>query len=877
MGTPQPTTTTGTTSTTTEAEVDSFLQAVNGELPGFESSKDEDGPFQFGNDNQTNESDATIVNAELPDLSVDVDSSSEAVDDGEGISTTESDSEAFSTEVVDESNDGIIVEPVTVIDVIDIEGDAWEDVPDNSIDVVDNWPVETEEELVTNAIPDITTSAPMAGINAADSVGSEEDDSQTVEDSDDIEEPVTVAANLAEIEDDAWLEVSEDTQSLIPNNWPSLSVDAVIAEEELSTVQPSAEISEITTNNPGPPTAPIIVEIPDEAAWEDVSDENSYTVDKWPKPPVVAVIAEEEVSTVQSDNNSNDNPDFAAPVDDIDVTEQPEMSTVRPRDSIDETTTQAEQIIHRDGQETTTDFAEVDQRLQQETTTEIEVINSRVGQETTTSYEEVNQRVGQETTTEVVEIYGSETTLVSESSTDGKETIKVKIVENIDNILSIYQNITDYEDGSGQEIGNDTTEMPSSIPVVKTAEATEQEQTNSDSVSQTMASEFVDSTDNPNIFTEQPIVPENKITFADEMFGTVEPVSLVDLPDLSEESSTKNTAASNDKIIFIEEEVTDTTTAYTFAGEINDDDAENDYDVETSTIHKEVINEIYLTAFNNYQMNIQKKLDETLISKKKDKSENEENNTTTDISTSFGDHDEEVSEDRFKQATVANYVDDEDKIQVVTSMTLKESEQRLQDNNRDNDNVSVVTSLPVQEPVKSWDELELFEEIDQADNDDKPIKVAEKLFDEYTTEADMVTTSEKNMEELLVESTTVNKRKVNSDVSTIPSFLKDYDNTQTSEGTTLNAITDYSDGENFKTMEEIDEPTSDTINISTQDDNISQKKGQDDDETSILFGLDIPNRDYFPQKAAEETTYFPSSGSRKSICFHNNRITRICN
>ena len=250
--TSQPTTTTGTTSTTTEAEVDSFLQAVNGQLPGFGSNKDEDRPFQFGNDNQTNEIDATIVNAELPDFSIDVNSSVDELGNSNNIT--------LSTD---------LIEPI-----------------DSS------FTNETEE-----GAKDISTT---------------ENELQTTLVDVELDEVPVTAANIQEVENGAWVEVPDEDNLSNVDIWPSPPFGAVVAEEEVSTIQTTDSVSEASTTASNqadsddeevteqPATAAIVIEL-EAGAWEKVPEEDtSINVDSWPSPPLNAVIVEEELTTMMA-------------------------------------------------------------------------------------------------------------------------------------------------------------------------------------------------------------------------------------------------------------------------------------------------------------------------------------------------------------------------------------------------------------------------------------------------------------------------------------------------------------------------------------------------------------------------------------------------
>merc|ERR1719427_1057324 len=113
-------------------------------------------------------------------------------------------------------------------------------------------------------------------------------------------------------------------------------------------------------------------------------------------------------------------------------------------------------------------------------------------------------------------------------------------------------------------------------------------------------------------------------------------------------------------------------------GEINDDDFESnnsDLDgIETSTNK--------LSFEDNGSNN---------VSIKSEILTHNETNIAYDISTK----DDDIDDENENPTERTDDVVDEDKILVVTSMTLEESEDILEDTNADSDNVIVVTSAPV--------------------------------------------------------------------------------------------------------------------------------------------------------------------------------------
>ena len=137
----QPSTTAKTTSTTTAPEVDSFLQAVNGQLPGFGNNKEQTSIFHFGN-NDTNSLEATVVNAEFPEVEVGIEDDEVKTDEFisttvEGILNTTEDkdnNDINATEIPSTTLEPI--RPVTAANVAEVENDVWINIPEDENKVV---------------------------------------------------------------------------------------------------------------------------------------------------------------------------------------------------------------------------------------------------------------------------------------------------------------------------------------------------------------------------------------------------------------------------------------------------------------------------------------------------------------------------------------------------------------------------------------------------------------------------------------------------------------------------------------------------------------------------------------------------------------------
>ena len=111
-----------TTSTSEQPEIDSFLQAVNGQLPGFGSIK--------GSQNETEEIDATVIDAEI----------SSAGSSNDGINALEGEEDDRTTVSQFTEGETSSFEPVTAANVAEVESGVWIDVSHgNESNIVDNW------------------------------------------------------------------------------------------------------------------------------------------------------------------------------------------------------------------------------------------------------------------------------------------------------------------------------------------------------------------------------------------------------------------------------------------------------------------------------------------------------------------------------------------------------------------------------------------------------------------------------------------------------------------------------------------------------------------------------------------------------------------
>jgi len=869
--TSQPTSTTGASTTSTEPEVDTFLQAVNGQLPGFGSNKDDQGPFQFVNDNQTSGNDATIVNAELPELSI------EHSDDNSGISFE------------DEISNTVEIDSLELTDEYEQVTESGQEIKDSENFVNSNTsvdPFSNEEEFTTAHIPETSVDVTEnADENHLESSGDNENidilvtDDMIDDDETTISNAPVTAANVAEIEENVWVDLPENLNSV--DKWPELPVASVLVEGEETTIL--FEDEETTISN-APVTAANVAEI-ENNVWVDLP-EKSDTVDKWPELPVAPVLVEDEETTISNEPITAAN---VAEIEDnvwvdlpensngVDKWPEPPVAPVLAEDI--ETTTTVQSI----DEETTTlseDTTKYDEETEQETSTGLLDVSRG---ETTVSFKEFKE----EMTTESNKSDLEKITTVSQYNMTDKQDITTEY-EHFDNITGQENNedknsaepftsvnVADNEENVLVDIpdSSDTTEVPIAPVLVEDEETTTepgqfdsetttefkeldanlgQEETMNSSQNlhndeKEITTEYIAHYDNesvtevgteksstmavpkiaeikqtsqaasikkdheiPTTTMEYP-EPETKVTFEDEMLETVEPFNLDNNTDLFEDSSS-DTSSTDDKITFIENENANSIADYTISDDISDDDPDSEdylnYDLETSTTQTHIISKTNEDSESN-------------------KDEIFKTSIVTDTPEKINDFDTTI------KPSLDND-DMEDNIQVVTSMTLKESEQILQDLNTDNDKISVVTSISVEEPIKNWDELELFEEVDQTDKNNKPIKVAEKLYDEDANINDILITSESSKEE----STTVNIHN---------------EKPIAEEETTLRPVSTNTKEDKLKTKATADEPTSDTINISTQDDKNSNV------ETSILFGLDFPNEVNLSEQAGEATTYFPIS------------------